>query len=381
VLADILRNPVYGGAFPDSRIDLQTLYELDAVWTARKDEFNGVFDKRVTVWSALTTVARAGRARPVMRGNVVTFIRDSEQTLPVALFNMRNIERGSFNVEYLMVTEDTPDGIEIEYFSSLTWASAYVTAALPGVVGDPIQPARASVLGMTNEYQVRREAAYMAADAAYRRTLISFTTEMEGYLPAFGDLIAVAHDITGWGKSGEFESFDGVIATCTEELDWSVGDNYVVIATPQGDVAGPWKVDPGDLPRSMIFPDGMPGLGDIVTDTDMDRTRYAMGPASSYAKLCRVLSLQPSADNKVRIRAVVEDTRVHYADLLYAGFGPGGDTGGGLTPGGRRRAVYMADGTPVYNASSDAQHANGGYYSDDIGKVGTPPVEGYAYDA
>ena len=101
-----------------------------------------------------------------------------------------------------------------------------------------------------------------------------------------------------------------------------------------------------------------------------------MGPGSAYAKMCKIKSIRPSSDNTVQIQAIVEDNRVHSADLPYKEDpdGPGG-------PGGTRRTVYMADGTPVYDASSDAQHSNGGYYTDADGKVGTPLVEGYKYDA
>lgn len=371
-LLDVLKNPVYGGSIPDSRIDLQTLHELNLVWTERADYFNGVFDKRVTMWSALTTIARVGRARPIMRGSVFTFIRDSEQALPVALFNMRNIQKGSFRIDYQMVTEDTPDALELEYFDQTTWSSSYVTMAVPGVVGEPVQPARASIVGISTLAHAQREAAYMVADSAYRRSTISFTTEMEGYLPAFGDLIAISHDITGWGKSGEIESWANPIAICSEELDWSVGDNYAILIDTQGDTYGPYKVVPGEAPRSMAFEFGAVTIA-IYTGTEQERTRYAMGPGSAYAKMCKIKSIRPSSDNTVQIQAIVEDNRVHSADLPYKEDPD--------DPGGTRETVYMEDGTPVYDASSDAQHSKGAYYTDADGKVGTPLVEGYKYDA
>ena len=212
------------------------------------------------------------------------------------------------------------------------------------------------------------------ADAAYRRAVMSFVTEMEGYLPAFGDLIAVSHDIAGWGKSGEVETWNGVFLVCSEDLDWSVGDNYAIFSSEQGDVLGPYKVIPGGTARSMSFLEGAPPAGTFQTGTEQERTRYAMGAASSYAKMCRVLSILPRAGDVVQIRAVVEDNRVHSADLPYME-GPSGGSGS------RRTSVYMANETPVYNASSDVQHAHGGYYGDDDGQVGTPLVEGYGYDA
>ena len=377
-LADVLRNPVYGAQVPDSRIDLVTLAELNTLWAARGDTFNGVFDKRVTVWSALTTIARAGRARPVMRGSVFTFIRDSQQELPVALFSMRNIQRGSFNVDYQMVTEDSVDGIELEFFDSATWSSKYVTMPVPGIVGEPLNPARASVIGISGTKQAQREAAYMAADSAYRRSVISFTTEMEGYLPAFGDLIAVSHDITGWGVSGEIVDYNGIQHVSSEELVWSVGDHYVIFTEEEGDVAGPFKVVPGTIANSFRL---VSALFTPYTGAEKERTRFAFGPSSEYAKLCRVVSILPRSGDTVQIRAVVEDNRVHSADLPYAGAdGSTSGSGGGGTTSGSRIARYAPPGIPNYNAASDAQHNAYGFFSTVDRKVGTVLDPGYVYD-
>lgn len=196
---------------------------------------------------------------------------------------------------------------------------------------------------------------------------------------------SIHHSAGGWychhdgdvygSSSGEIEDWDGTRAVCTEELDWSVGDNYAVIVDQMGDLHGPWKVVPGTEPRSMQFVEG--GADAIIYDgTERERTRYAMGPANSYAKLCRVISLQPKADNLVQVRAVVEDNRVHYADAPYlVGSGGTGGTGSG------RRARYMADGTPPYPAASDAQHSNGAFYADEGGAVNAGTLDGYKYDA
>lgn len=373
-LADVLKNPVYGASVSDSRIDLQTLYELDLEWTARGDTFNGVFDKRITVWSALTTIARCGRARPVMRGSVFTFVRDNQQSLPVALFNTRNIRRGSFQINYDVVTEDSPDSIELEFFNQDTWSSDYVTMPMPGVVGEPISPAKISVQGITDLNQAQRECAYMVADVGYRRSRITFDTEMEGFLPALGDLIAVAHDVVGWGSGGEVIAYSPGEVQCSERLNWSVGANYAIFVDEQGDIHGPYLVTQGSLPNSMQFTDTLPD-GLIYTGTERERTRYAMGAANSYGKFCKVLALIPSSDDTVQIKAVVEDNRVHSADLPYSG--GGGGSGGGSGSG--RVARYAPPGIPNYDAASDAQHDAYGFFSDMDVTVGSTDDEGYVY--
>lgn len=373
-LADVLRNQDYGGQVEDSRIDLQTLYELDLLWAERKDFFNAVFDKRITVWQALTTIARVGRARPIMRGSVFTFVRDGMQELPTAMFSMRNIKRGSFNIDYSLFNDDTTDGVELEYFNSNTWSSAYVTLPAPGV-DEPINPARISMMGITEEMHAYRETAYMVADAAYRRSRISFTTELEGHLPAFGDLVAVSHDVTGWGTSGDVESWDqsAKLMICTENLPWTVGDHYAILVGPEGDVFGPYKVAPGSVQRSMQFIEVPDSDVDIYTGTERERTRFAMGPATSYAKMVKIVSITPSDNDMVEIKAIVEDNRVHFADEDYD------DGGGGGGGGGDRVCRYAPDDCPAYDAASDEEHANYGFYSTPDNKVGAALDEGYTY--
>lgn len=305
-----------------------------------------------------------------MRGSVFTFVRDSQQELPVALFSMRNIKRGSFSIDYALVNEDTADGLELQFFNADKWASDYVRVPVPGVV-ESINPSSASLMGISNIEQATREALYTVADAAFRRCSVSFITEAEGYLPAYGDLIAVSHDITGWGMSGDIENWNATTATAisTEEILWTVGDHYAVLVDKFGDVHGPYKVVPGATARSMLFLEVPTGF-EIYTRTERERTRFSMGPANTYAKLCRVASISPSVGDTVQIKAVVEDNRVHSADLAYLGGPPVG-------PG--RIARYAPDGVPNYNSATELQHASYGFYSTEDRKVGIAEDEGYVY--
>ncbi len=58
----------YGAGLDDARIDLAALHALDAVWQSRGDRFDAVFDQGLTVWEALTRIARCGRALPFLQG-------------------------------------------------------------------------------------------------------------------------------------------------------------------------------------------------------------------------------------------------------------------------------------------------------------------------
>ncbi|MES2180733.1 MAG: host specificity factor TipJ family phage tail protein [Pseudomonadota bacterium] len=366
VLADILRNNIYGGSIPDNRIDLQSLYDLDLLWESRGDVFNGIIDKRLTIWQALTTVARVGRAKPLMRGSVFTFVRDSQQTLPVALFNMRNIKRGSFSIAYSLITEDSPDGVELEYFNELTWSTDTVQVLFPGIT-EPVNVSKGSILGATKRSQAIRECAYTVASAAYRTSTIKFITEMEGFLPSFGDLIAVSHDVPNWGYSAEVEDVFLPSVFITEDAEWSIGQYYAMLADSEGDVFGPYKIQQGLADREIVFLEE-PAI-EFYTGTDRERTRISIGMGVAFLKMCRVISINPNATNDIEITAIVEDNRVHEADSIYLPTY--------ATP---RPGYFMATDTPNYaDASTSQKAAIGAWVSRPDGTVGEQGDSAFYY--
>lgn len=213
--ADAVRSS-YGAKLADSRIDLPALYRLDQTWAARGDQFDAVFDQKVTVWEALTRIARCGRAVPYLQSGVVRLVRDEPKTLPVARFTTANIVKGSFKLQYVMPGEETADAVTVEFFSPKTWKPAEVTVSLPG--STQTNPATVNLFGCTSQTQAMREGKYIAAANRYRRRLITFRTEMEGLIPTFGDLIAISHDMPAQGTEG---NMGGSPAGESADIPWS----------------------------------------------------------------------------------------------------------------------------------------------------------------
>jgi len=152
--ADILRAS-YGAKLADTRIDLAALYQLEQTWAARGDVFDAIFDQQVTVWEALTRVARCGRAVPFLQGGIVRIVRDEHRSLPVALFSTRNIVKNSLKIQYIMPGEETADAVTVEFFSSRTWKPDEVTVSVTGSSTD--NPAKLRLFGCTGAAQAARE--------------------------------------------------------------------------------------------------------------------------------------------------------------------------------------------------------------------------------
>ena len=317
--ADILRAS-YGAKLLDARIDLAALAQLDQVWAGRGDQFDGVFDQQVTVWEALTRVARCGRAVPFLQGGIVRIVRDEARLLPVALFSPRNIVRNSLKIQYVMPGEETADAVTVEYFSSRTWKPDEVTVSLPG--SSSTNPAKLRLFGCTTEAHAMREGLYLAAANRYRRRIVTLRTELEGLIPTYGDLIAIAHDMPSWGTGGEIVAWnaDTHTATLSEPVQFTDGQPHIphtpyvmALRRRDGGVSGPHTVTPGSDAQQVIFaePPDIP----IETGLSAERTHFAFGIAEQWSLLARVIAVRPRGE-QVEITCVAEHPAVHTADQI-----------------------------------------------------------------
>lgn len=335
-LADVCRNQVYGARKDDQQIDPEGLAALDAVWESRGDHFDGVFDTATNWWDALTRIARVGRAVPVKQWGVVRVVRDAAQTIPVAMFGPRNIVKGSFKIQYVLPTDDSADAVNLEYFSSRTWKPAevarrvadddYLTWLTDNELTDTTDardqyaaldddPARTKMFGVTDRAHALREAEFMAADNRYRRILPSFTAEMDGLIPTYGDLIAVTHDIPRWGIGGEIVDYDVVndILVLSESVTFAEGEtHYIALRARSGGLLGPFEVEAvADEPFRVHLIDPLPDGYEPYTGGSEERTYFSFGAGVNYVRLARVLGMRPRAIDRFEIAAVIETDLVH----------------------------------------------------------------------
>lgn len=248
-IADICRAD-YGAKLQDSRIDLQALYDLDAVLTAKGHSFDMVFDSPGTVMEALTIAARVGRAMPYIQGGVVHVVRDQAETIPVAMFSQRNIIKNSFRLDYAMPTEDTTDCVDVTYFDADVWSWRTVRSTPSGSSGT--NPAAVTLPGVTVRAHAWQEGMYMAECNRSRRRFVTFGTEMEGFIPTLADLIAIQHDMPKWGQSGDI-------------VDFSSGRNLLKYSQKFDNAA--WsKLGMSVTPDAAIAPDGTM-TAELITNT------------------------------------------------------------------------------------------------------------------
>lgn len=312
-LADIATNTVYGGGIASANVDWPALYALEQTLAARGDYLDVRFDSATTLWEALTQAGVVARTKPFLQGGVMHFVRDQAQTVPVALFSMRNIVQNSMSINYLTPTNETSDSVQVTYFDNTNWQQTTVMCTLSG--GTANNPAKVSMMGISNRDQAYREGLYQSAANKYRRKVIKFSTEAEGFIPSFGDLIAIQHDIPAWGQQAEVTGWDAGTKTLTvnETLDWSAGGTYYVgLRKRDGSVAGPYTVTQGAAANILVL--GTAPSFTPYTGQDEERTHIAFGPGDTWRQPARVVSVQPRGLYQVEITAVNEDASVHTAE-------------------------------------------------------------------
>jgi hypothetical protein len=316
-LADVLRNTVYGMGLTDAEIDITALDALSVIWEGRGDYFNGVFDQSLTCWEALEKIARAGRARPILVGGKVTFVRDEAKTTRTALFGPMNMSPDSLSIDYRFTQENDPDGTEVTYIDPTTWQPATYTYKEGG--GTPTNPQKIELFGVTNLAQATREAKYLDRVRLYSHKVIKWQSEMDGHLLSIGDMVGVSHDVPSWGKCGEVigssvSGSDTIIETSEPLAEgWTTGNRYIILRKPDGSTVGPLQVYAESTVAPYGFKTATAGLGfTLRTDLSLgDRTVVAFGAVDSVTMDVVISDVAPQGLTNTSITAVPYDARLH----------------------------------------------------------------------
>jgi len=138
---------------------------------------------------------------------------------------------------------------------------------------------------------------------------------MEGFIPSFGDLIAIQHDMPAWGQGGEIVAWDvgGRTAALSESPTWGSGTHYIALRRRDGSLDGPYVVTAGASANQVVLPE-YPAITPYVGGAE-ERTHFTFGWAETWRQPARVLSVRPRGLHSVEIECVNEDANVHTAEV------------------------------------------------------------------
>lgn len=328
-LLDKWTNTVYGDRLPIDRIDLEALYEVAQTCEARRDRFDFLFDTRTTSFEADALIARVCRSTPMRRNGRRSVIRDELQELPITAYTARNIVKGSASMQYMQVTEETADGVIVEYFDRNAWDWLDIecpapgrTYTHPGHAGyDPTKPSMANPVrlqlpGVTGPLHAEREGLYHAAANVLRRKYGTWTTELQGTLAWYGAPVLFAPTLHNAVQSGDCAFYENGVLTLSEPVTVPDG-GAIVLMRPNGTLTDPIAITPaGDGVRLASEPD----FPLVLSDSRSERTKYVIVDGQEYRQLCKVLAIRPRGKGSdgvpiYEMFAVVDSDELHRVDL------------------------------------------------------------------
>jgi len=246
-------------------------------------------------------------------GSLVTMKRDGPLELAVTMFTPENIVKGSFEWEIKLWEPADHDSVSTEYTEVATgYKQEQVVCTLPGGTSD--NPEDIRFPGIQDRNHAYREGLYMLAARKYLRENISFETGMEGFLPSYGDLIAISHDLPQWGQAGYIVSADKVnddyLLYVSEPLVFEDGYNYqILLRSKAGEIIGPISVTKTPDPKQVVVT--LEDEPDFLLGGTTEPMLFLFGKSGNITKYGRVVKLEPMGGERVRI------TLVNDAPIIY----------------------------------------------------------------
>lgn len=220
------------GAFKD-RINID--YPAFVSWAEYCDTnsfyFNGVFDTTESLWDALQSVFKIGRATPIRIGTKLSVAVD-KPSQPQMLFGPGNIMKDTFSISYMSLNERANE-FEVSYFDredGNKQKSIRVVDTEANNRGMIPKSVSYSLFGVDNFEQAKKEVWYQLYMNRLAKRIVTFDAPVESIGLTIGDVALVQHDMVEWGTSGRIKN---AISVSSIQLDKPVeilaGETYKLL--------------------------------------------------------------------------------------------------------------------------------------------------------
>jgi hypothetical protein len=304
--------------YTDADIDLPEWDRLHAVFQAAGQYYDEVIDDTSTAKDRLNNALACGFAELTIKNGLVSLVRDEPRAAfditygpKTQTYSPQNMTKG-LKIDGALPSINDFDGVDVEYYSNLTWAWETVPCRWPGDAGFKVEKVKLPGVGDRNrayQFGMRRRGHQL-----FRQDTYSWETELAGMNSGYLSFCAVASDTPGLCQSAQLRSVTpitgGFLLESTEPIDWSAPETYKVgISRADGSLSGPFQVTAIDEYHMQIAD------LDFVPDTSMtlELPQLLVGPSSKWAYPVLVTSSNPSNGN-VALKGMPYDARVYTYD-------------------------------------------------------------------
>ena len=298
--------------YTDADLDLPELDRLHDVYRARGDTFDMTIDDASTVKDAMNDALAAGFSELTINRGLLLPVRDEPRTQFEHMYTPQNMSKG-LKRQLVFPSSDDFDGVDVEYFSSITWAWETVECRWPGDMGNKVE--KVKVPGIADSTRAWRVGMRRRGHQKYRNDTYRWETELDALNSGYMSYAAVADDVPGYGQSSILLSVEavpgGIALESTEPFDWSAsGPHVIALRRQDGTLSGPWPATQVDDYRvsvnSLDF--------DPDTSWDPEPPHLLFGPVNRWSYPTLVTVVNPSSGGNVTVEGMPYDARVYQYD-------------------------------------------------------------------
>lgn len=235
IFVDILTGGLNQRAISKDRLDIDSIvawakYCEENTITFQQNtngfECNFVLDYTITVKELLSQVCSTGRATMNINNGKYGVLIDEQRTVPVQMFNQRNITSMSVTRDYI----ETPHAITCSYIDPQSgWQKNEIIAYNDGYDETNSELIETiEMFAVTNVTQAWRQGRYYLAQQELRRNNLNINTDFENLACSRGDLVLFSHDSMKVG---------GLPARVT-----GINGNFITLDEPVSDQGGQYII-------------------------------------------------------------------------------------------------------------------------------------------
>ena len=287
--------PAVARRLPDNRMDWDGIADWAAECEAKGYVTSFVMDSGRAFADIIRDVLAAGRASFGFRNGLYSAVRDIPQTVPVQMFTPAN----SWGFSYSRAFADLPHGLRCKFVNPQAgYKQDYVNVYAPGYsaanatrfeeldLGPVVDPDAAWRLGM-----------YHLAVIWNRPTQYVFNADIEHMVCERGDLVSVAHDITGWGEAwGRIVAIGAQSVTLDGPVTLAAGKTYRLRARTASDtqVTATVTSAAGETATLALDADLAASVGDL----------WVLGAVNTEIAALIVRQIEPDSDFNAKLTCV-----------------------------------------------------------------------------
>lgn len=275
-------------------------------------EFSYTFDdENLSFEEQAGMIASACFCEAMRFGNKLRLKFEKPQDNSVLLFNHRNKLMGSETRTFKFGIDKDYDGVELEYTSPLD--DKRVTYSIPS--GSPLtNPLKIQSTGIRNEAVAKTRAWREWNKLKFQNVNCEFTALNESDLLIRNDRILVADNTSLETQDGEVVATDGLILTCSQDVDFVSGETYYVHLQMQNATVDIVECTAGEMTNQIILT--RPPMQALVVDPDRYvKTLYTViKGADSGNRIFMLTEMTPNDQMTNKLTCINYDDRYYQND-------------------------------------------------------------------